>query len=109
MPLSAPDDLKDKLRRLRPNIFATCYRMDINAKGYWEDRDAKKQQESQGTNSDDQGEKKQPETPSYEKRRTRPKAAIARSILQKQSKVVEETSNESPKKNKDLRLNHKTL
>jgi energy-coupling factor transporter ATP-binding protein EcfA2 len=63
LPLSAPLELRKKLRRLYPNIFAAKYRMDINEDGFWD-----------GSKSEEQS-REQPKTKTH---RNQPKAAIAR-------------------------------
>ena len=67
MPLSAENDLRARLRRYYPNIYATKYRMDINEDGYWD-----------STRSEIQ-EQEQPRGIAH---RNRPLAAIARTVSQ---------------------------
>ena len=64
-------ELRKKLRRLYPNIFATKYRMDINEDGFWD-----------GSKSEEQS-REQPKTKTH---RNRPKAAIARQKNKETSK-----------------------
>ena len=63
MPLSAPLELRKKLQRLYPNIFATKYRMDINEDGFWDESKSEEQS------------REQPKTKTH---CNQPKAAIAR-------------------------------
>jgi hypothetical protein len=63
MPLLTPTETKQRLRHLRPSIYATRYRMDINDKGYWETSHSSIERQTQ---------------PRNKQHRSRPKAAIAR-------------------------------
>ena len=88
LPLSAPLELRKKLRRLYPNIFATKYRMDINEDGFWD-----------GSKSEEQS-REQPKTKTH---RNQPKAAIARQKHKealKKNKLAVNTSHGTPKTRK---------
>jgi hypothetical protein len=76
MPLSAPESLRQRLRKLYPNFYATKYRMDINKNGFWDP-----------TKSEEQAR----EQPKTEVHREQPRASLARQSLLKRKLTAEES------------------
>jgi Ulp1 family protease len=93
MPLSAPVDVKKRLKNLRPNIFATRYRMDISKSGFWDP-----------TNSEREAAQQERSTV----HRSQPKAALARQAKRKIETTQDQVDMtvETSKKRKHIQENN---
>jgi hypothetical protein len=75
MPLSAPLDLRNRLRKLYPNLYAIKYRMDINDDGYWDPKHSEQQMMDKDNKS--------------KLHRNRPKAALAKEQARQQNHATD--------------------